>query len=70
LLRYKTLRRNVFQKTSDVVIGVWKCLVVTFITASWITVYQMSKKTIELTKLYNRRIHYAGLTFSLSEVPT
>ena len=33
-----------FQKTSDVATGVWKYLVVTLVTASWITVYLTSKK--------------------------
>jgi len=34
----------VFQKTSDVATGVWKYLVVTLVTAFWITVYLTSKK--------------------------
>jgi hypothetical protein len=37
-------KMSVFQKTNGVATGVWKCLVVTFVTASWITAYLMSKK--------------------------
>jgi hypothetical protein len=36
---------TVFQKISDVAIGLWKYLVVMLVTASWITVYLKSKKS-------------------------
>jgi hypothetical protein len=41
---HKRHKKTVFQKTSDVATGVWKYLVVTLVTASWIIVYLRSKK--------------------------
>jgi hypothetical protein len=45
---YERHNRNVFQKTSDAATGIWNFLAVTFITASWITAYLMSKTYPEL----------------------
>ena len=42
---YKRHKKIVFQKTSDVATGVQKYLVVTLVTASWITVYLTSKES-------------------------
>jgi hypothetical protein len=44
LPRYTRHKKSVFQKTRGAVTGVWRYLVVTFVSASWITAYLMSKK--------------------------